>query len=41
MRRARLVDTRQFFDAAQWQQHGFECYVLGRPSQARRIAAVA
>ncbi|MGA9417830.1 MAG: nucleotide sugar dehydrogenase [Candidatus Cybelea sp.] len=41
MRRARLVDTRRFFDAAQWQQHGFECYVLGRPLQARRIAAVA
>jgi UDP-N-acetyl-D-mannosaminuronic acid dehydrogenase len=41
MRRARLVDTRSFFDAGEWQRHGFECYVLGRPSQPRRIAAVA
>jgi UDP-N-acetyl-D-mannosaminuronic acid dehydrogenase len=41
MRRMRLVDTRSFFDAEQWQRHGFECYSLGRPSDARLLTAVA
>ena len=41
MRRARLVDTRNFFDADEWQRHGFECYALGRPSRPRALTAVA
>lgn len=36
MRARRLVDTRNFFDTAQWRRSGFECYTLGRPMQASR-----
>ena len=36
MRSRRLIDTRNFFDAAKWQQAGFECYTLGRPTVAGR-----
>jgi UDP-N-acetyl-D-mannosaminuronic acid dehydrogenase len=39
MRSARLVDTRNFFDAAQWETCGFACYQLGRP--LRRVTARA
>ncbi len=41
MRRTRLVDTRNFFDADEWQRHGFECYILGRPSGISVLHAVA
>jgi UDP-N-acetyl-D-mannosaminuronic acid dehydrogenase len=41
MRSARLVDTRNFFDAAEWERHGFECYVLGRRVKTPALHAVA
>ena len=31
MRTPRLVDTRNFFDAPEWENCGFACYQLGRP----------
>lgn len=40
MRTPRLIDTRGFFDAAQWRREGFECYVLGRPLIRRTLSAV-
>ena len=39
MRTPRLVDTRRFFDAAEWQRCGFACYLLGHPF--KRVAAQA
>ncbi len=39
MRRPRLVDTRRFFDTQEWQERGFDCYVLGRPFKSRVMAA--
>jgi len=36
MRARRLVDTRNFFDTAQWRKAGFDCYTLGRPFERRR-----
>jgi UDP-N-acetyl-D-mannosaminuronic acid dehydrogenase len=41
MRRKCLVDTRKFFDAADWQRRGFECYLLGRPFERLPMNAVA
>lgn len=41
MRVPRLIDTRNFFDAAAWQRCGFECYVLGRPFTRVSAQAVA
>jgi UDP-N-acetyl-D-mannosaminuronic acid dehydrogenase len=41
MRTPRLVDTRKFFDTADWQRCGFECYVLGRPFKSVAVRAVA
>ncbi len=41
MRAPRLVDTRNFFDAATWQHAGFETYFLGRPFKKRLARAVA
>ncbi|HEY6486746.1 MAG TPA: nucleotide sugar dehydrogenase [Candidatus Cybelea sp.] len=39
MRTPRLVDTRNFFEAIEWENCGFACYQLGRP--LRRVAARA
>jgi UDP-N-acetyl-D-mannosaminuronic acid dehydrogenase len=41
MRGRRLIDTRGFFDQAEWQRSGFECYVLGRGGLKRAARAVA
>lgn len=39
MRTPRMIDTRRFFDAREWEACGFTCYLLGRP--LRRLAARA
>lgn len=39
MRTPRMIDTRRFFDAREWEACGFACYLLGRPF--KRIAARA
>ncbi len=36
MRGRRLIDTRNFFDTAEWRKAGFECYTLGRPMERSR-----
>jgi UDP-N-acetyl-D-mannosaminuronic acid dehydrogenase len=41
MRTRRLVDTRSFFRTVEWEQCGFECYVLGRPLRSMAVMAVA
>lgn len=41
MRSRRLIDTRGFFDRAQWESSGFECYVLGRAFSKKSTEAVA
>jgi UDP-N-acetyl-D-mannosaminuronic acid dehydrogenase len=41
MRTACLVDSRCFFDQAEWQRCGFTCYLLGRPFKAIARQAVA
>lgn len=41
MRTPRLVDTRRFFETADWERCGFECYVLGRPFRKLAVSAVA
>jgi UDP-N-acetyl-D-mannosaminuronic acid dehydrogenase len=40
MRTPRLVDTRNFFEAKEWERHGFACYLLGRPFKAPANAAL-
>lgn len=39
MRTPRMIDTRRFFDAREWEACGFTCYLLGRPFE--RVAAPA
>ncbi len=41
MRARKLIDTRGFFDEAEWRRSGFECYVLGRALSKRIARAVA
>jgi UDP-N-acetyl-D-mannosaminuronic acid dehydrogenase len=41
MRVRRLIDTRRFFDAEEWQAHGFACYLLGSPSKRTAEEALA
>ncbi len=41
MRSRCMVDTRNFFDVADWQRSGFDCYVLGRPRKIVSAMAVA
>jgi UDP-N-acetyl-D-mannosaminuronic acid dehydrogenase len=36
MRSRRLIDTRNFFDTADWRRAGFDCYTLGRPMERSR-----
>jgi UDP-N-acetyl-D-mannosaminuronic acid dehydrogenase len=41
VRTRRLIDTRNFFDAAAWQEAGFDCHVLGSPPRTAAVATPA
>ncbi len=41
MRTPRMIDTRRFFDADDWEACGFACYLLGRPYKRIAVQAVA